>query len=187
MFLGTLWNALLSLPSASARCSWGHCGFHCCPLPFPFQEKKDVHACVVCVLYTHPHKPHTHIGPQAPTDPRMDPEQYTTTSGRGGRKGEPQRGKGTGIAPGMPRPRDRGSLRWVRFAYLPKLLSCPSSAGPALVLAHVSVPVPLPVPVPVLVLLIIVSGPHAGIIQIPTHINCTMTYSHHILSYNDIQ
>ena len=89
------------------------------------------------------------------------------------------------MAPGMPQPRDRGSLRWVRFAYLPKLLSCPSSTGPALVLAYVSVPVLLPVPV--LVLLIIVSGPHAGIIQIPTHINCTMTYSHHILSYNDIQ
>ena len=75
------------------------------------------------------------------------------------------------MAPGMPQPRDRGSLRWVRFAYLPKLLSCPSSAGPVLVLAHASVPVPLPVPVPVLVLLIIVLGPHAGIIQIPTHIN----------------
>ena len=72
------------------------------------------------------------------------------------------------MAPGMPQPRDRGSLRWVRFAYLPKLLSCPSSAGPALVLAHVCVPGHVPVPVPVLVLLIIVWGPHTGIVQIHT-------------------
>ena len=92
----------------SARCSWAHGGFHCCPLPFPFQEKKDVHACVVCrrYVYIHPHSNHTRTqGHRPPPIPAWTPNrsQHPRDSivGKGGGTGEPQMGEGTRMAPGL--------------------------------------------------------------------------------------
>ena len=85
-------------------------------------------------------------------------------------------GEGTGMAPGWlrecPGPGTEGVYVGCGLHICPSCChACPSSAGPVLVLAHESVPVHVPVPVP---LLIIVWGPHAGIVQIHTHMHASV-------------